>query len=97
LCSGHGAMKENYYLDDGTYSASLILVLMVKRYLEGKGKNVGADLLSQLEEPAESKEFRIKLLVRTSGISHIVRHNFILCAGQHVARTGLSTVPGATA
>ncbi len=65
VCSGHGAMKENYYLDDGTYSASLILVLMVKRYLEGKGKNVGANLLSQLEEPAESKEFRIKLLVRT--------------------------------
>ncbi|KAK9839193.1 hypothetical protein WJX81_000583 [Elliptochloris bilobata] len=59
--SGHGAMRENYYLDDGTYSASQIIILMVQRALEGRGKDVAADLLTQLKEPAEAREFRLKL------------------------------------
>lgn len=33
-CSGHGAMAENYYLDDGTYSASQIVIALVQRALE---------------------------------------------------------------
>ena len=63
-CSGHGAMRENYYLDDGTYSASQIIILMVQRALEGRGKDVAADLLAQLPEPAEAREFRLKLKAR---------------------------------
>ncbi|BDA46832.1 Phosphomannomutase/phosphoglucomutase [Coccomyxa sp. Obi] len=59
--SGHGAMKENYYLDDGTYSASQIVIIMVKRYLEGKGKDIYNSLLADLKEPVESNEFRLKL------------------------------------
>ena len=62
LCSGHGAMKENYFLDDGTYSASQILVEMVKRRLEGHG-DLTEELLSELKEPAEAHEFRLKLKV----------------------------------
>ena len=62
--SGHGAMRENYYLDDGTYSASQIIILMVQRALEGRGKDVAADLLAQLKEPAEAREFRLKLKAR---------------------------------
>ena len=63
-CSGHGAMKENYYLDDGTYSASQIIIIMVKRALEGLGKDIYSSLLKDLKEPMESSEFRLKLKVR---------------------------------
>jgi hypothetical protein len=56
-------MKENYYLDDGTYSASQIIIIMVKRYLEGLGKDIYKSLLADLEEPVESNEFRLKLKV----------------------------------
>lgn len=56
-------MKENYYLDDGTYSASQIVIIMVKRYLEGKGKDIYSSLLADLNEPVESNEFRLKLKV----------------------------------
>ena len=63
-CSGHGAMKENYYLDDGTYSASQIVIVMVKRHLEGLGKDIYGSLLADLKEPMESSEFRLKLKVR---------------------------------
>ncbi len=49
--SGHGAFKENYFLDDGAY-------LMVKLLIEmGKGNNI-ASLIGGLEEPAESVELR---------------------------------------
>ena len=54
-------MRENYYLDDGTYSASQIIVLMVRSALAGQGRDVSARLLSRLREPAESKEFRLRV------------------------------------
>ena len=56
-------MKENYYLDDGTYSASQIVIVMVKRHLEGLGKDIYGSLLADLKEPIESSEFRLKLKV----------------------------------
>ena len=56
-------MKENYYLDDGTYSASQIVIIMVKRALEGLGKDIYSSLLKDLNEPMESSEFRLKLKV----------------------------------
>ena len=62
ICSGHGAMKENYYLDDGTYSASQIVIELVRRAREGKG-DIAEDLLQQLKEPLEANEFRLKLQV----------------------------------
>lgn len=58
--SGHGAMKENYFLDDGAYLVAKILILAARLRLEK-----GAGLLSMidaLKQPAEEKEFRIKLL-----------------------------------
>ncbi len=49
--SGHGAFKENYFLDDGAY-------LMVKLLIEmGKGNNISS-LIDGLKEPAESVELR---------------------------------------
>ncbi|MGB8700823.1 MAG: phosphomannomutase/phosphoglucomutase [Thermosynechococcaceae cyanobacterium] len=56
--SGHGAMKENYFLDDGAYLVSTLLIEAARLKLEGKGLS---DLIAHLKEPQESEEFRIKL------------------------------------
>ena len=66
LRSGHGAMRENHFLDDGTYSASQIIIIMVQRFLEDgpKGKDIYGSLLGGLKEPVESNEFRLKLKAR---------------------------------
>ena len=49
--SGHGAWKENFFLDDGAY-------LMVKLLIEmGKGNRL-EDMIADLQEPAESIEIR---------------------------------------
>ena len=56
--SGHGAMKENYFLDDGAYLATKLLVELAKCKLQNKSLT---DLISDLEEPLESEEFRLKI------------------------------------
>ncbi len=55
--SGHGALKENYFLDDGAY-------LMVKLLIElGKGKNIN-DMIAGLKEPLESAEIRFPVTAK---------------------------------
>jgi phosphomannomutase len=54
--SGHGAMKENHFLDDGAYLVSKILIELAKSKLAGKSLT---NLIANLQEPAESEEFRI--------------------------------------
>ncbi len=56
--SGHGAMKENYFLDDGAYLATKLLIELAKTNLEGK---LLTDLIANLAEPVESQEFRLKI------------------------------------
>ncbi len=58
--SGHGAMKENYFLDDGAYLVSKLLIELAKSKLAGKSLT---DLIANLQEPIEGEEFRIKMLV----------------------------------
>jgi phosphomannomutase len=57
--SGHGAIKENYFLDDGAYLAAKIIIMAAK--LNEQGKSI-ITLLNGLTEPVEEEEFRIKLL-----------------------------------
>ena len=57
--SGHAALKENYFLDDGAYLITKILVKAAQMRLSG-GKTL-LDLTCGLRTPAESKEFRIKI------------------------------------
>lgn len=59
--SGHGAMRENYMLDDGAYLAVKILIEMVRLRLAGDSRGIGG-LLDGLDEPLEEKEFRLKFL-----------------------------------
>jgi phosphomannomutase len=56
--SGHAALKENYFLDDGAYLVAKLLVEMAK--LHAKGRTL-TDLISKLEQPAESKEIRFTI------------------------------------
>ncbi|MEI6063305.1 MAG: phosphomannomutase/phosphoglucomutase, partial [Pseudanabaena sp. ELA748] len=56
--SGHGAMKENHFLDDGAYLVSKLLIELAKSKLAGKSLT---DLIANLQEPVESEEFRIKM------------------------------------
>lgn len=56
--SGHGALKENFFLDDGAYMAVKIIIQMAKA--RAKGLNL-ADLIKELDEPRESAEIRVKI------------------------------------
>ena len=58
--SGHGALKENYFLDDGAY---LVTKLLIELALGKKQGYTLESLIADLEEPAESKEFRMNILL----------------------------------
>jgi phosphomannomutase len=58
--SGHGAMQENYFLDDGAYLVSKLLVELAKAHQAGRRLT---DLIATLQEPEESQEFRLKVRV----------------------------------
>lgn len=57
--SGHGALQENYFLDDGAYLIAKILIKAAR--LKREGTTIDT-LLSHLKEPLETKEFRMNLL-----------------------------------
>jgi len=56
--SGHAALRENYFLDDGAYLVTKIIITVAR--LGRVGKTIDM-LLSELPEPAESVEYRIAL------------------------------------
>ena len=58
--SGHAALKENYFLDDGAYLVTKLLIELAK--LKLKEKNL-TDLIANLIEPVESEEFRFAITV----------------------------------
>jgi len=58
--SGHGAFKENYFLDDGAYTAVKIIIEAAK--LHGSGKSISS-LIKDLKAPAEAEEIRIAINV----------------------------------
>ena len=65
--SGHAAMKENYYLDDGAYLCTKIIIKLAQLRKEGKTLE---SLLADLKEPVEAIELRFKITdadFRTTG------------------------------
>lgn len=56
--SGHAAMRENYFLDDGAYLVTKIIIKMAQLRKEGKKLET---VTEKLAEPVESKEVRIKI------------------------------------
>jgi phosphomannomutase len=57
--SGHGALRENYFLDDGAFLTAKILISFARLAKEGKPIT---SLNRELEEPVEESEFRLNLL-----------------------------------
>lgn len=57
--SGHAAFKENYFLDDGAYLATKIVIEAAR--LKKQGKNIQA-LIATLNHPHEQFEFRLPIL-----------------------------------
>ena len=57
--SGHGALKENYFLDDGAYLVTKLLIELARSRRDGYTLS---SLIAELEEPAESREFRMNIL-----------------------------------
>lgn len=56
--SGHGAVKENYFLDDGAYMSVKIICELARCKREGRRLE---DLICDLKKPAESGESRLKI------------------------------------
>ena len=56
--SGHAALKENHFLDDGMY---LVTVLIVKAMeMKREGRSLGS-IIDELKDPAESMEIRLNI------------------------------------
>ncbi len=75
--SGHAAFAENYFLDDGAYLITKIIILMAK--LRSDGKTISS-IVAPLQMPVEEKELRFKILTdnfRQSGENYIAQlHKF---------------------
>lgn len=56
--SGHAAMRENYFLDDGAYLCTKIIIKAAQLRKQGKELD---ELTAELKEPVESKEIRFKI------------------------------------
>lgn len=56
--SGHAALKENYFLDDGAYLIVKIIIKMAQLRKESKSLH---SLIDSLAEPLSSKEIRVKI------------------------------------
>ncbi|MBO5889524.1 MAG: phosphomannomutase/phosphoglucomutase [Clostridia bacterium] len=58
--SGHGALKENYFLDDGAYLVTKLLIELARAKKQGYTLE---SLIKDLKEPEESVEFRMNILL----------------------------------
>ena len=56
--SGHAAMRENYFLDDGAYLCTKIIIKAAQLRQQGKALS---DLTADLKEPLESREIRFRI------------------------------------
>lgn len=55
--SGHAALMENYFLDDGAYLITRLLIALAKAAKNGESLS---DLIADLEMPAEAQEIRLR-------------------------------------
>ena len=56
--SGHAALKENFFLDDGAYLATRIVIKAAKLFRQGEKID---SVIADLEDPADEKEIRIPI------------------------------------
>lgn len=70
--SGHAAMRENYFLDDGAYLCTKIIIKAAQMRKQGKELD---ELTADLKEPLESREIRY----------HIIEKDFRACGERIIA------------
>ena len=58
--SGHAALRDNHFLDDGMYLVTVMLIKAMQ--LKQQGENL-SKLIEGLREPVESTEIRLKVMV----------------------------------
>jgi len=85
--SGHAAYKENYFLDDGAYLATKIVIKAAQLFKEGRGIST---LIANLQLPAESEEIRFPILAEEFG----AYGDQIIADLENLARSG--QIAGAT-
>lgn len=62
--SGHAALKENYFLDDGAYLATKIVIKAARLAKEGKTLD---SVIEKLQNPADEREVRIPIMCSDFG------------------------------
>ncbi len=82
--SGHGALRENYYLDDGAYLAVKLLIAAARMHQSGKPLGT---LIAKLGAPAESREFR--LAIRAAGDAHAYGAAVLAAFAERAAAAGI--------
>lgn len=83
--SGHAALRENRFLDDGAYLVTRILIKAAQ--LRSEGKDIRS-LIRDLVHPAESREYRIRL----NATDFITQGNTVI----RDLETFAATIPGWT-
>ncbi|MBO4384815.1 MAG: phosphomannomutase/phosphoglucomutase [Clostridia bacterium] len=86
--SGHGALFENYFLDDGAYIIVKLLIALVESRREGR---MLIDLVADLREPAESVEARLP--VDSDDFSPVTEKVLEAVETHFAAEEGFSIVP----
>ncbi len=56
--SGHSALRDNHYMDDGMYLATLLIIKATQLVKESK---VLGDVIANLQEPVEAEEIRLQI------------------------------------
>lgn len=86
--SGHAAFKENYFLDDGAYLATLIVIYTAKLASQGLGIS---HLIQDLQEPLESLEFRLPFkenILEAKNYDFSLRGDVIIDALKEAVKSG---------
>ncbi len=79
--SGHAALQENYFLDDGAYLITRLLIALANAAKEGKELT---ELIADLEMPAEAREIRLRF---ADGCDFVAEGKKILQAFERFAKT----------
>lgn len=85
--SGHAALRENYFLDDGAYLVTKIIIKMAQ--LKENGKSF-KDMLAPLKEAVEEKEIRLPI---TESDFRTVGNACIEKLGEYAVASGWSVAP----
>lgn len=64
--SGHAALRENHFLDDGMYLATILIIKAMQLKQQGKSLSM---LLDGMKEPVESIEIRLPLLAENFSLA----------------------------